>query len=71
MSFGELPLFAGGSLSPAASGVTPAPTSAATIADGQIMDFEDRPLSVEGGNGVALAALGVLSVLTFLPACVK
>ena len=69
VSFGKLPSFAGRSLSPVPSGVTTEPTSAANTSIS--LDFEDNTLSVAGGNGVALVALGVLSVLTFLPSCVK
>lgn len=54
-SFCAIPLFAVGLIS-----LAPIPTFP-----------EDESLSVSGGNGVALAALGLLSVLTFLPTCVK
>ena len=60
----------------AATGVnaTPAPTSTAldTEARGfESLGFEDKPLTLAGGEAIALGALGLFAVLTFLPFCTK
>lgn len=66
--------FLGGTASPAPSVGTTAPSPgslgfAERVARTQ--SFQDRSLSTGGSNGVAVAALGLLGVLTFLPVCSK
>lgn len=66
--------FSGGSASPAPSVVTTPPTPGALgFAEraSRTQNFQDTSLRVAGGNGVAVAALGLLGVLTFLPVCSK
>lgn len=67
MAFSKL-LFAGQTPSPAPSG------GSVGEAGGRPTDpreFDDRPRNLGGGEGVAVAALGLLGVLTFLPFCGK
>eukprot|EP00904_Undaria_pinnatifida_P009229 jgi/Undpi1/5436/HiC_scaffold_2.g00715.m1 len=63
-----------GITSPAPSIMTTSPTPVVLgFADRQsrTQNFQDTSLRVGGGNGVAVAALGLLGVLTFLPICSK
>lgn len=53
---------------------TPAPTTTAlgTGTRGiETLSFEDNALNLSGGEGVALAALGLFGALTFMPFCAK